>query len=224
MTNQKFHQSIFFEDSKGNKLFLFQLINFGTTKDELKFSFTYPQAGTGTIYSETHTFTDPTDIISQVTEITYHNDGSFLQKFPSEYNKSSPIYKNPFGTGRRRTPLNKLSKWEGIIGYTVVDYDICRKPFNDNSVIVPFDSNIFAGEPFECIICIGNSSNDLLIPDYGENVVTRIKNVGNQIDLMLIFTKTNYRGQEIIIPSSDIRIWSTSNILKIYFNRSSPIL
>lgn len=204
-----------------NRLFLFQAINFGVAKDELKFSFTYPKAGTFTVYSKAHTFTDPTDIVSQVAEITYHNDGSFLQKFPAEFEQSSHIYRNPFGKGARRTPLNKLTKWEAIIGYTVVDYSICRKPFTDDAFVVPYDGNIFAGEPFECIICLGNSSNILLIPDPVDQTISRINNVGERIDLMLIFTKTNYRGQELRIPNSDIRIWSTSNVLRILYNRDA---
>jgi hypothetical protein len=224
MNNKRFHKSIYFEGLEGYKYFLFQLVNFGTIKDELKFSFTYPKSGTGTVYSETHTFTDPTDIISQITEITYHNDGSFLQKFPSEFDKSKPIYKNPFGQGKRRTPLDKLTSWEGIIGYTVVDYNICRKPFVDNSVVVPFDALFFAGEPFECIICLGNSSNNSLLQDVGENIVTRIKDIGNNIDMILIFSKSNYKGQEIEIPGTDINIWSTNNVLKVFYNKSKPVL
>jgi hypothetical protein len=221
MAKHKFHQSIFFEDNNGNRLFLFQLINFGVSTDKLKFSFIYPKAGTGAVYSDTNTFTDPADIVSQVSEITYHNDGSFLHKFPSESEQSSPIYKNPFGKGARRTPLNKLTHWEGIIGYTVVNYSICRKPFANDSFIVPYDSNLFAGNPFECLICVGNSSNLLLIPDPGENAVSRINNIGRQIDLMLIFTKTSYRGQEIHIPNSNVRFLATNNLIRIIYNRSA---
>ena len=220
MTKHKFHQSIYFEDNNGNRLFLFQLINFGVSTDELKFSFTYPKSGAGVVYSEDSTFTDPTDIVSRVSEITYHNDGSFLHKFPAEFEQSSPIYKNPFGKGARRTPLNKLTHWEAIIAYTVVNYSICRKPFTDDSFIVPYDCNLFAGEPFECLICIGNSSNLLLIPDPGENSVSRINNIGEQIDLMLIFTKTSYCGQEIQIPNGNMRFLAKLNSIQIVNKRS----
>jgi hypothetical protein len=211
----KFHKSIYFEDKNSNKLFLFQLVNLGKTTDELKFTFNYPKAGTGIVYSETSSFTDPTGIQGLSGEITYHSDGAFLHKFPNQTAEGSPMYKNPFGIGKRRTPLPKLKEWEPILVYTVVDYGICRKPFLEDGFLVPHNPYLFAGEPFACIIGLGNSSNTLPNFDPTKEVVARIKDVGNDIDLVLNFTKTNYKGQEIRIPNTDIRIWSTHNIIQV---------
>lgn len=219
-TRHKYHRSIFFPDKDSNRLFLFQVINFGKHTDELKFTFNYPDAGTGIVYSEARTFTDPTDIMSQTSEITYHNDGTFLHKFPDELNPKGMIYKNPFKPGARRTPLRNLSKWEGILEYTVVDYDICRKPFSKDAFLLPYDSAFFGGEPFRCIICLGSSDNRDLIVDAGEELVARLSGAAEGVDLLMVFTKTDYRGQEIQIPGGP-RIWSTSNVLNVVYNRDA---
>jgi len=219
----KFHRSVYFEDGKSDKLFLFQLINFGKNTDELKFAFNYPAAGTGTVYSPPSTFSDAGDIVGTSGEITYHSDGSFLHKFPNQIPDGGPSYVNPFGTGLRRTPLNQLTEWEPILVYTVVDYGICRKPLSGDAFMVPFNPHIFEGDPFTCVIGVGSSANVLPSVDPTQEVVTRIPSIGNGLDLVLDFTKTKYRGREIRVPDTDIRIWSKHNELRVlYYKGNAP--
>jgi hypothetical protein len=149
----------------------------------LRVSFIYPSAGTGVVYSDTSTFTDPTDILAMSGEVTYHSDGSFLHKFPNQPVHNSPTYKNPFGSGARRTPLNKLTGWEPILAYTVVNYGICRKPYSEDGFLVPYNPHLFGGEPFVCLIGLGADSNSLPDVDLTKEVVVRIKDVGDGIDL-----------------------------------------
>jgi hypothetical protein len=220
----KFHQSIYFEDMHSNRLFLFQVINFGKIKDEMKFAFNYPGAGTGVVHSDTSTFSDPTDILAMRAEITYHSDGSFLNKFPSQPMHGSPIYKNPFGTGKRRKPLDMITEWEPILSYTVANYSICRKPYSEDGFLVPYNPCMFGGEPFVCIIGLGLSSNSLPQVNPTKEVVARIKHVGSGLDLVLNFTKTSYRGIEIRIPNTEICIWSTNNVLQtLCYKGSKPM-
>ena len=78
-------------------------------------------------YSEIADAFTEADIVGLYSEITYHSDGSVLYKFPGYRKGDRTLYKNPAGTGKRRTPIRQLvRKWEPLIRYTVVDYSLLQ--------------------------------------------------------------------------------------------------
>lgn len=159
MAKPKFKKSIFFKDQQNGIHFLFQVLNLGKgIADKLKFIFTYPDSGMGGIYLETKSKFTGDEFIRLQPEISYHADGSLLQKMPSYSPRTETIYKNPHGTGQRRTPLAKIDEWEPFVKYTVVDYSLYDKPVGVDAIIVPYHSGVFDGTPFMCILFLGNES------------------------------------------------------------------
>lgn len=59
----KSNHSIYFKDTKGEQYFLFQVLNLGKEKDELKFVFNDPDFVTAVKYSEIKGRADKSDII-----------------------------------------------------------------------------------------------------------------------------------------------------------------
>src|SRR5205085_358865 len=154
----KFKRSVFFTDRAGDVRFLFQVLNLGQQKDELKFIFTHPDSGTGGMYVDARERFTGEEIIRPQPEISYHADGTLLQKMPSYSPRTDTVYKNPHGTGHRRIPLAEIFAWEPFVKYTVVDYAICRKPVGSDVAIVPHHAGVFDGSPFACVLFLGHES------------------------------------------------------------------
>jgi hypothetical protein len=105
MAEPKFKCSIFFKDGSEDLRFLFQVLNLGKKTDELKFIFTHPESGIGGMYTEGRGRFTGEEIIRL--QISYHADGSLLQKMPSYSPRTKTLYKNPRGEGARRTPSQR---------------------------------------------------------------------------------------------------------------------
>lgn len=219
MPDPKVKRSVFFADDSEDTRFLFQVLNLGRKTDELKFVFTHPESGSGGMYIESRERFTGEEIIRPHPEISYHADGSLLQKMPSYSSRTKTIYKNPHGTGQRRTPLAEIFAWEPVLKYTVVDYALCKKPLDDDAAIVPYHSGVFDGTPFECNIFLGSGS--MLSPrELSNRAVFRLTGVTTQLDLLCCFYKSTYRGEYYYLPNGSERVLSRSNVVEILVRRS----
>ena len=199
----KYEKSIYFRDIKNLEYFLFQIINFGNDTEHLKFVFNSKKDFTAITYTESDTSFEKSDIIGRHAEITYHNDGTMLFKFPGGNNQTNNLYVNPFGNGIRRHPLYEIREWIPIISYKIADYSLCKKKESKFPIFIPSHKNIFDGTPFECIIYLGhmayaNPPNNSL-----NEMIFRLNDVADKIDLSIWFFKSDFRGQVHRIPNTD---------------------
>jgi hypothetical protein len=211
----KLNISLHFRDFHGEEFFLLQVINVGRATDELKFVFNSPAAGTGVRYSESENLVGESDISRLQAEITYHSDGSILQKLLGRNERSPTVYKNPFGEGTRRTPLNQIKEWTPIIRYWIVRYDLCKKPQSSNSAFLPFNEALFNGEPFGCILYLGKTTNPTPVKRYPAEIIYRLRNVADEVDLLVQIGKSTYQGTLTHIPNTSIPLWITHNVIEI---------
>lgn len=211
----KANESICFRDNKGEERFLFQVLNLGDDKsDELKFTFNDKEMGTGVMYQETRGRIGKSDLVRMQPEISYHSDGSLLQKMVGDSGSTQTVYRNPHGEGSRRTALVDIDFWEPFLEYKIVNYDLCMKRPASNSVFAPENSSIFDGSPFECILYLGNKSN---IPcKSSEKVIGfRRTEIADSVDLLIVFQNTNFQGRHVRLGNSDNWVWSTDNVVDV---------
>ena len=215
MNNEK---SIYFRDINNSEYFLFQVINFGKNIEHLKFIFTSKKDSAGITYAETDTTFEKSDIIGRHGEITYHNDGTIMFKFPGGNNQKNNLYKNPFGEGIRKLPLKEIREFIPIISYKIADYSLCRKKDSKSPIYVPSHGRIFDGTPFECILYLGHMAY-ANPPNNGMNeMIFRLNDVADKIDLIVWFFKSDFRGQVRRIPNTDITIIS-KNVINVVEKR-----
>lgn len=211
-------KSIYFRDINNSEYFLFQVINFGKNSEHLKFIFTSKKDSAGITYTESDTTFEKSDIIGRHGEITYHSDGTIMFKFPNGNNQKNNLYKNPFGEGIRKLPLKEIKKFIPIIMYKVADYSLCRKKESTSPIYVPANSKIFDGTPFECIIYLGHMAY-ANPPNNGMNeMIFRLNDVADNIDLIVWFFKSDFRGQVRQIPNTNIKV-TIKNIINIVENK-----
>lgn len=221
MAKPKFKESIFFVDHNNETRFLFQVLNLGKgVADELKFVFTHPNSGMGGIHMDAAGQFTGDEIIRLQSEISYHADGSLLQKMPSYSPRADTIYKNPHGTGQRRTPLANIYLWEPFLKYTVVDYLLCRKPVGEDAIFVSHHSGVFDGTSFACLLFLGNEEmpNPRIHSDRG---VFRLPGVASKLDLLCCFYKSDYQGEYFTLPNSSRRVFVRRNMIEIVVRRNN---
>lgn len=211
----RFDRSIFFLDNKGDRRFLFRVINFGKDTDELKLIFIPTNTASGFAYVESEDAFAESDIIGLYAEITYHNDGSLLHKFPAYRKGDKTRYKNPAGPGRRRTPIPELREWEPIVRYTVVDYTLCRMIDPEDSLALPYNPMIFNGDPFVCIIHLGHMAYANPPNNQPTEMIYRMNDVASNVDLILWLYKTSYRGRLMRIGKSSHSVFSRGNVIEV---------
>lgn len=198
-----YEKSIYFRDIEKLEYFLFQIINFGKDTEHLKFVFNSKKDSTAITYTESDTSFEKSDIIGRHGEITYHNDGTILFKFPRGNNQNNNLYVNPFGKGISKLPLKEIRDWIPIVSYKIADYSICKKKESKFPIYIPAHEKIFDGTPFECIIYLGHM-NYANPPNNGMNeIIFRLNDVAEKIDLIVWFFKSDFRGQVHRIPNTD---------------------
>lgn len=217
----RFDSSIFFLDNKGDRRFLFRVINFGKDTDELKFMFIPTDTATGFTYFESSDAFAESDIIGFYAEITYHNDGSLLHKFPPYRKGDKTRYKNPAGPGKRRTPLPELREWEPIVRYTIVDSTLCRTIDVKDGLVLPHNPIIFNGDPFVCIIHLGHMAYANPPNNHPTEMIYRMSDVATNVDLILWVYKTTYRGRLMRIGRSNHTVFSRGNLIEAVEKRKS---
>lgn len=211
------NKSIYFQDTKGKKYFLFQVLNYGEN-DDLKFIFNAKDEGTATIYSSEGSFTSQEDVISPYTEITYHNDGNLQNKLGIN---------RPYKEGDdriKKVPLGKIDDWEPIIKYNIVDYSLCRKTDPSDVTFLPENATIFNGDPFECIFCLIHMKYITPSTDATGDMVFRVNDVAKDVDLCVFIRKSSYRGIFRTIPNTKITFWDNRNLVtKVERNKSAQL-
>lgn len=204
------NKSIYFKDTQGDEYFLFQVVNFGKN-DELKFTFNVKKQGTGIIHSPDGSLTSKEDAIKPYAEISYHNDGYIHLKLPKYKEDDQDDYRDRI----KKTPLSQLEDWSPIVKYTVVDYKTCRKSKSSNSIFLPENNLIFNGEPFECIIWLGNLKYASPPNNEPSEIIFRINDVATNIDLIAWLFKSSYRGKTLTIPNTNITVFNRGNVVQI---------
>ena len=97
---------------------------FGKNTEHFKFVFNSKKDFTAITYTESDTSFEKSDITGRLSEITYHNDGTIMFKFPGGNNQNNNLYKNPFGEGIRKLPLKEIRDWTPIISYKIANYSL----------------------------------------------------------------------------------------------------
>ena len=201
-----YEKSIYFRDIENLEYFLFQIINVGKGSEHLKFVFNSKKDSTAITYTASDTSFEESDIIGRHGEITYKNDGTILLKFPRGKHQNNNLYVNPFGNGISKLPLKKIRDWIPIINYKIADYSLCKKKESKFPIYIPTHEKIFDGTPFECIIYLGHMAY-ANPPNNGMNeMIFRLNDVAEKIDLIVWFFKSDFRGQVHRIPNTDIDV------------------
>ena len=204
----KVNKSIFFKNTAGQKFFLFQIINTGD--DNLKFIFNQKREGTGTVYMpKGHFQPSSDDVVSLYSECTYHRDGLILIK-PDGHKQI-----NPYGDGKKRKSLSQIQEFEPVIKYTVLDYAVCRKSQSSNSELLPKNNNIFNGDSFECVVHLGHLRYANPQNSQVHEIIYRINDVAQNIDMILWIYKSDKRGYVFTLPNSQVKVFSTNNVVEV---------
>lgn len=217
MTRSRFKKTVLWECPAG-LFYLCRVLNVGRSTDELKIIVTEPDSPTGAIYTERKGRFTGTELVRLQAELSYHSDGSLLQKMPSYNPRTSTEYRNPSGTGARRLPLDRIRAWEAFARYTVIRPIPYGRP-PDADVLVARDNNVLDGSPFACVFSLGPTS----LPDPADHAGAarlRIVAVASGIDLLLEFRASSYRGEIMRLPSTGKPIFMANNILEIVERRT----
>lgn len=205
------NKSLYFKDNNGRKHFLLKLLNYGKD-DDLKFIFKTKNEAGCIIYSPDNSFVSKEDIIKPYSEFTYHKDGNTHCKLP----KHKTDNKNNYVNCIKKKSLNQIRDWEPIIKYIVVDYNICKISKKSNgSIFLPENNLIFNGDSFECVIWLGNMLYANPPNNNSDEMIFRINDVAENIDLILWIYKSSYRGKKIALPFENKRVFNKWNIIQI---------
>ncbi len=213
MAKGKVSISVYFKDNEEHHRFLFKVVNYGETSDELKFSFNKPQDQRAVIATGDGQEYPHDSLIRSYAELTYHEDGSLLWKYPESKRDKTVIRNNPHGKGSRRTPLKNIGVWEPVFMGNIIRYRDCPLGSEKDSEIVTDDGAIFNGEPFEFHVFLGifrcqTPPNT----KYGE-LVHRINNITQTLDMTIWVKKSSYHGEQFTL--ADIVAWNDNNRVRI---------
>jgi hypothetical protein len=217
MTQSRFKKTVLWEGSSG-LYFLCRVLNIGSSTDELKIIVTEPEAPTGAMYTEGKGRFTGTELVRLQAELSYHSDGSLLQKMPSYSPRTSTEYRNPSGMGARRLPLDQIRAWEPFARYTVIRPTPYGRP-PDPDVLVARDTTVLDGSPFACTFSLGPTS----LPDPADEAGVarlRIAAVASEIDLLLEFRASSYHGKVMQLPNTGKPIFMANNVLEIVERRT----
>ena len=195
------------------------MLNVGGSTDELKIIVTEPDSPTGAIYKEGKGRFTGTELVRLQAEISYHSDGSLLQKMPSYSPRTSTEYRNPSGIGARRLPLDRIRAWEPFARYTVIRPIPHARPLDDD-VVVARDDTVLDGNPFACVFSLGQTS----LPDpkdEGGAARLRITGVASGIDLLREFRASSYRGEIMRLPNTGKPLFVANDVLEIVERRTA---
>jgi len=213
MEEEKFKASIFFVDSQGEQRFLFKLINYGKDTDELKLIFNHPKSYNAIIYNEEGKNYPEESLIREYGEISYHSDGSLLWKLPKTKEGHRKVIKNPHGTGKRRTPLSALQGWEPVASGNIIRYNNCGTGLTDDAHILPSNSLIFNGDPFEYHIFLGHMKYSSPPNNGQDELIFRVNDVANNIDMIVWVRKSEFSGEPFKIGNTTA--WNDNNRIRI---------
>lgn len=134
-------------------------------------------------------------IIRNYGELSYHSDGSLLWKLPESKKGHKRYVDNPQGTGSRRTPLNAISKWEPVVRGNIIRYKTCHTGLTNDARVLPNKKSLFNGEPFEYYIFLGNMRYQSPPNNKPNELIYRINDIGDNLDLILWVRKSEFHGE-----------------------------
>lgn len=206
-------KTVAFRSPDGSNRLLFRILNIGKQTDELKFQFIESDHHSAVTYSEDKIYHSKSDILATYAEISYHNDGTLLHKFPKPFGESEIKYINPYGMGERCTPLYDINEWESVIRLTIEKYSLCHRIDEPDCLVE--NQSIFNGDPFVCVIYLGHMNYALPQNNGKDEQVFRINNIAKNLDMALWFYKTSYSGHKKIIEGTDISTVGNGNVIEI---------
>jgi hypothetical protein len=212
MAKPKFKKTVIWQGPSGQH-FLCRVVNVGRESDDLKIIATDAESNLGAIYTEATDQFDGSELVRLGAELTYHADGAVLHKMLAHNESTTTEYRNPGGVSARRTPLDELKEWEPFARYTVVRATPYSRRVDDSVLVVPMCS-IFGGAPFQCTFFVGPSEAALL-PEDSHSEHLRISGVGQDLDLLLRFEPSSYRGETMRLPNTGAPIFVCSNVLQV---------
>jgi hypothetical protein len=211
----RFKKTVLWEDPSAAH-FLCRVLNIGRSTDELKIIVTEPDSPTGAMYTDGKGRFTGTELVRLQAEVSYHSDGTVLQKLPTYSQRTSTEHKNPSGVGTRRLALQNIREWEPFARYRVIRCIPYNRSLDD--VVVARDSSVLNGSPFVCTFSLGPTS--LANPDGLGVARLRLGSVASGIDLLLEFRATSYRGEVMRLPNTGLPVFIAANILEIVERRT----
>ena len=210
---------IFTFDFEGEPHMLLRVLNYGKDRDDLKFTFLDKRFQRGVTYTKESLHLKRDDIITDYGEITYHSDGSVLWKHP-RYPIESGRYINPKEVGFRRRKLSEINDWEPVAHYEVFDYRISKV---DNEFIrekadkinLVTNNIVFNGESFACIINLVHKNYNLPKINNPTEELLRISGITDTLDLWLIISKIDKKGNYLEIEGMNKKVFTTSNLIQV---------
>ncbi len=209
----KFKASVFFQDADGIERFLFRIINYGKSTDELKFISIHPNSQQFNIYSEDDNLDFEQTEMRKHCEISYHSDGSLLWKLPNTKDGQPKIIDNANDTGDRRTPIAKIRVWEPVIIGNIIKYGDCTTGLTDDARIIPANKHVFNGEPFEFCVMLGSMICADPPNSSDHELLFRVNDIAEKIDMIVWIYKSDYHGKYGQVGDTPILI--TGNIIRI---------
>ena len=81
--------------------------------------------------------------------------------------------------------------------------------------MLPANDLIFNGNSFECVLWLGNMAYANPPNNNSDEVIFRINDVAENIDLILWIYKSSYCGKKIALPFENKVVFSRGNIIQI---------
>jgi len=192
-------------------------------RNDLKFIFNDPKAGTANIYAEEGTVFQDEDVVYPYGEVSYHSDGSLMHKFPN-YPDSSKEYINPQGEGFRRRELSEIEEWEPLFEYEIFDYNLLRKQkkvSSEEKYVITSENNFFNGSSLECMLILANKSFDFAPSEDKLELIDRVEGITEDLDLIITFVKIKKQGHWVKFKGSDERRFSNLNVIHVLKRRNT---
>lgn len=216
MSKSKLNSTVCFRDNEGNNRFLFKVLvlSYNKPADEIKFSFNITKDHKFVIATEDGQNYPDDSLIRSFAELSYHEDGALLWKYPETKFEKDVIRTNPHGKGSRRTPLKEIGIWEPVFMGNIIRYKDC--PINDkedNSRVIEDDGIILNGEPFEYHVFLGSLRYQTPPNNKLGELVYRINDITSNLDMAIWVRKSSYHGEPFVFGNKNA--WNDNNRIKI---------
>ncbi|MBN2571542.1 MAG: hypothetical protein JXA68_05395 [Ignavibacteriales bacterium] len=203
MRKSKLNISVGFKDHEGKIRFLFRVLNYGKSSDELKFSFNKSRDYRKIIHTDDNKNYPFESIIRNYAELSYHKDGTLMWKYSELFEGDKSIINNPHGEGSRRTPLANIGIWETIFMSNIIRYNDCSISSDSNIEVIEDKGDIFNGEPFEYHVFLGNIRYQTPPNNQTGELVYRINDITYKLDMIIWVRKSSFYGEPFMIGNKN---------------------
>jgi len=195
MGKSKLNISVGFKDHEGKIRFLFRVLNYGKSSDELKFSFNKSKDYRKIIHTDDNKNYPDESIIRNYAELSYHEDGTLMWKYSELFKGDKSIRNNPHGEGSRRTPLANIGIWETVFMGNIIRYKDCPISSDSNLEIIEDKGDIFNGKPFEYHVFLGDRRYQTPPDNKAGELVYRINDISSRLDMTIWVRKSSFYGE-----------------------------